>query len=41
MTETDYFALSTALRDAIPLMIMTRELREKFDIDIYCDAVDV
>ena len=41
ITEVEYITLSTAFRDAIRLMIMAIELREKFDIDICCDAVDV
>ena len=41
MAEAEYISLSTAIRDTIPLMLMARELREKFNIDIYCDAVNV
>ena len=41
MTEAEYISLSIALRDTIPLMLMARELQEKFGIDIYGDAVNV
>ena len=41
MMDAEHVALSTALREAIPIMLMARELREKFDNDIYCDTVDV
>ena len=40
-TKTKYIVLSTALRDAISLMLRARELMEKFTIDIYCDAANV
>ena len=40
-TEAEYIALSKALRNNIPLMQMTRELKENFDVDICCDIVGV
>ena len=41
MSEAKYILLSIALRETIPLMLMARELKEKFIIDIYSDAADV
>ena len=41
MTKAEYIAMSAALQNAIPLMPMVRKLKEKFDIDIYCDAAEV
>ena len=39
-TEAEYVALS-ALQDAILLILIAREIKEKFYIDSYCDAADV
>ena len=41
MTEAEYISLLMSLRNTIPLMLMTKELREKLNIDIYFDAVIV
>ena len=39
--EAEYISLPTVIRDTIPLMLVTRALRKKFNVDIYSDAVDV
>ena len=40
MVKAEYIALLVTLT-VIPLLLMAKELKEKIDVDIYCDTVDV
>ena len=40
-TEAEYISLSSALREVIPLMDLAKELRDKFNFDIFCSEIDV